>query len=115
MPGLHGAMLPFATALLTLLADAKFRECRRLATLTIRKVDPDVQRRLRIRAAQNGRSMEAELRQIINDAVGNAPDAKKETGRALAEVIRRRFAPYGGVELDIPPREVGREPPDFST
>ena len=53
--------------------------------------------------------------QIINDAVGNAPDAKKETGRDLAEAIRRRFAPYGGVELDIPPREVGREPPDFST
>ena len=55
------------------------------------------------------------MRQIINDAVGNAPNAKKETGRDLAEAIRRRFAPYGGVELDIPPREVGREPPDFST
>jgi plasmid stability protein len=86
-----------------------------MATLTIRRVDPEIQKRLRIRAAQNGRSMEAELRQIINDAVGNAPDAKKETGRDLAEAIRRRFAPYGGVELDIPPREVGREPPDFST
>src|SRR5258708_6712283 len=116
MPGLHGGMrcrgrlacgdsnAYIAVRLETL-----------IATLTIRRVDPEIQKRLRIRAAQNGRSMEAELRQIINDAVGTAPDAKKETGRDLAEAIRRRFAPYGGVELDIPPREVGREPPDFST
>lgn len=85
-----------------------------MATLTVRKVDPDVQRRLRIRAAQNGRSMEAELRQIISDAVGVTPATGEQTGRDLAEAIRRRFAPYGGVELDIPPREVGREPPDFN-
>ena len=86
-----------------------------MATLTIRNIDPEVKKRVRVRAAENGRSMEAELRQIINDAVGNAPDATQETGRDLAEAIRRRFAPYGGVDLDIPPREVGREPPDFST
>ena len=86
-----------------------------MATLTIRNIDPEVKKRVRVRAAENGRSMEAELRQIINDAVGNAPDATRETGRDLAEAIRRRFAPYGGVELDIPPREVGRDPPDFST
>jgi antitoxin FitA len=86
-----------------------------MATLTIRNLDPEVKKRVRVRAAENGRSMEAELRQIINDAVSNAPDATQETGRDLAEAIRRRFAPYGGVELDIPPREVGREPPDFST
>ena len=86
-----------------------------MATLTIRNVDPEVKKRVRVRAAENGRSMEAELRQIITDAVGNAPDTTQETGRDLAEAIRRRFAPYGGVELDIPPREVGREPPDFGT
>ena len=86
-----------------------------MATLTIRNVDPEVKKRVRVRAAENGRSMEAELRQIINDAVGNVPDATQETGRDLAEAIRRRFAPYGGVELDLPPREVGREPPDFGT
>jgi plasmid stability protein len=85
-----------------------------MATLTIRNVDLELHRRLRMRAAQNGRSMEAELRQIINDAVGIAPAAREETGLDLAEAIRRRFAPYGGVELDIPPRELGREPPDFS-
>jgi antitoxin FitA len=84
-----------------------------MATLTIRNVDPEVQKRLRVRAAQNGRSMEAELRQIIKDAVGTSPAPKEESGLDLAEAIRRRFAPFGGVELDIPPRELAREPPDF--
>jgi plasmid stability protein len=84
-----------------------------MATLTIRNVDPEVQKRLRIRAAENGRSMEAELRQILKDAVGASPTRKAESGLDLAEAIRRRFAPFGGVELDIPPREFGREPPDF--
>ena len=81
--------------------------------MTIRNVDPEVQKRLRIRAAENGRSMEAELRQILKDAIGASPAPKAETGLDLAEAIRRRFAPFGGVELDIPPRESAREPPDF--
>ena len=84
-----------------------------VATLTIRNVDPDVHKRLRVRSALNGRSMEAELRQILKDAVGASPAPNAESGLDLAEAIRRRFAPFGGVELDIPPREFAREPPDF--
>ena len=83
-----------------------------MATLTIRNVDPEVQKRLRVRAAQNGRSMEAELRQILKDAVGAAPEAE-ESGLSLAEAIHRRFAPYGGVELEpFPPAPMG-PPPQF--
>jgi plasmid stability protein len=84
-----------------------------MATLTIRKVDPEVQKRLRVRAAENGRSMEAELRQILKDALGDAAGPEKqeeESGLSLAEAIRRRFAPYGGVELEIPPREPAGPP-----
>jgi plasmid stability protein len=88
-----------------------------MATLTIRKVDPEVQKRLRVRAAENGRSMEAELRQILKDAVGGATGAKRqeeESGLSLAEAIRRRFAPFGGVDdLVLPPREPMGEPPEF--
>ena len=31
----------------------------------------------------------------------------------LGTAIHELFAPYGGVELDIPPREPMREPPTF--
>jgi len=79
-----------------------------MATLTIRNIDPEVQKRVRVRAAENGRSMEAELRQIIKDAV-SVNTAKIEEVN-LAEAIRQRFAQYGGVELEIPPREPAGQP-----
>jgi plasmid stability protein len=83
-----------------------------MATLTIRNVHPDVQKRLRVRAAQNGRSMQAELRQILKDAVGPNGEAEKDEVN-LAEAIRRIFEPLGGVELELPPRGPGRRPPNF--
>lgn len=80
------------------------------ATLTIRRLAPEVKDRLRRRAARHGRSMEAEAREILKQALA----ARPETGEDLYAAIRRRFAPLGGVELDLPPREPGRKPPDFS-
>jgi plasmid stability protein len=80
-----------------------------MTTLTIRNIDSTIKERLRVRAAQNGRSMEAELRAILADAV-EAPPAPTLN---LAEAIRRRFAPFGGVELELPPRDLAREPPSF--
>lgn len=82
-----------------------------MATLTVRNVDPDVQKRLRVRAAENGRSMEAELREIIKKAVEANAEPEEVN---LAEAIRRRFAKYGGVELEPHPPTPMREPPDFS-
>jgi plasmid stability protein len=79
------------------------------ATLTIRNLDPAIKERLRVRAAHNGRSMEAELRAILTEAVGT----ERNRDINLAEAIRRRFAPLGGVELDLPAREPTREPPAF--
>ena len=81
-----------------------------MATLTIRNVDAAVKERLRVRAARHGRSMEAEARTILSDAVAAEPD---ESEPNLAEAIRRRFAPLGGVDLALPPREDVGEPPSF--
>ena len=80
-----------------------------MANLTIRKIDPAVKERLRVRAAQHGRSMEEEARRILNDAC-----APVETPRSLGELALELFGPEGGVELDIPARQPLREPPDFS-
>ena len=80
-----------------------------MATLTIRNVDTTVKDRLRLRAARNRRSLEAELRAIVTEVAGTEGRAEVN----LAEAIRRRFAPLGGVELELPPREPARAPPRF--
>jgi len=80
-----------------------------MATLTIRNVDATVKDRLRLRAARNRRSLEAELRAIVTEIAGT--EGRSEVN--LAEAIRRRFAPLGGVELELPPREPARAPPQF--
>ena len=81
-----------------------------MATLTIRNVDAGVKERLRLRAARHGRSMEAEARTILSEAVAGVRDQAEPN---LAEAIRRRFAPLGGVDLELPPREFVDEPPAF--
>lgn len=68
--------------------------------MTIRNIDDDLKSRLRVRAAENGRSMEAEVREILRDAVDKS---KGETG--LGTWMREQFAAVGGVELDIPKRD----------
>jgi antitoxin FitA len=80
-----------------------------MASITIRRLDDAVKARLRIRAARNGRSMEEEARLVLSAALATQP--KRTTN--LAESIRRLVAPLGGVELELPPRELVREPPDF--
>ena len=81
-----------------------------VTTLTIRNVPSAAKERLRVRAALNGRSMEAELRAILNAAL----DSDSDRTENLAEAIRRRFAPFGGLELEEHPAEVVGEPPDFA-
>jgi plasmid stability protein len=80
-----------------------------MASITIRNLDDEVKHRLRVRAAGNGRSMEEEARLILREAVTPEPEPAN-----LARFIRDCFAPYGGVDLELPPREPAREPPDFS-
>lgn len=78
-----------------------------MATLTIRNIDDTVKDRLRIRAAQHRRSLEAELRAIVTEAVAEPAEELD-----LADAIRRRFAPFGGVDdLVLPPRALAEEPP----
>jgi plasmid stability protein len=71
-----------------------------MASITIRRLPENTKRRLRIRAARNGRSMEQEARELLESGLARA-DAKPEN---LGESIRRIFAPLGGVDLKIPPR-----------
>jgi plasmid stability protein len=67
--------------------------------------------RLRMRAARHGQSMEEEARSILRAAL--AGRVEDDSGASLYAAIRARVEPLGGVELDLPPREPQRDPPDF--
>jgi antitoxin FitA len=58
-----------------------------MAILTVRNVPDDVHRALRVRAAQHGRSTEAEVREILAAAV--KPEKRVRVGEALAAIGRR--------------------------
>ncbi len=81
-----------------------------MTMLTVRDLDPHVKDKLRRRAARHGRSMEAEVRQILTDAVEAADDAVD-----LVSSIRRHFAGTG-VQLELPDRSAAQQRPvDFDS
>ena len=71
-----------------------------MATLTIRNLDEEVKRQLRIQGATNNRSMEAEAREILQKAL-----LKTDPDFGLATMIREIVTPYGGIDLDLPDRK----------
>lgn len=70
-----------------------------MAAITVRNLDDDVQRRIKVRAAENNRSMEAEARAILSAAV--APQSFVDHWLRLAEEHR-------GPDLPLPDRSVPR-------
>ncbi|MBM3587766.1 MAG: plasmid stabilization protein [Alphaproteobacteria bacterium] len=77
-----------------------------MASITIRNLDEALKRSLKIRAAEHGRSMEEEARDILRQSI-SCPAPTVDLGQA----IHRRFAVLGGVDLDLPPREATPAPP----
>jgi plasmid stability protein len=73
--------------------------------MTIRNIDDQPKSKLPVCAAEHGRTMDEEERDILRSELATAhkPSAN------LAEAIRKRIAPFGGVVLEIPPREPIRE------
>ena len=79
-----------------------------MASITIRNLAPAVKERLRVRAAQRGHSMEAEARAILQSALDS-----REQRESLVGIMRDLLGPKHGLELQLPPREQGRDPPSF--
>ncbi len=80
-----------------------------MAALVIRKLDDRLKSRLRVQAAHHGRSMEEEAREILRSALSHSTVQHEN----IADAIRRRFAPLGGVELPAIERDQPRRAPDF--
>ncbi|WP_027978082.1 FitA-like ribbon-helix-helix domain-containing protein [gamma proteobacterium L18] len=80
-----------------------------MATMTIRNIDDQLKARLRVQAAMHGRSMEDEARDILRSALSTEPSG----GPSLVESIRARVREFGGVDLELAPREAIRSQVDF--
>jgi antitoxin FitA len=66
-----------------------------MASITVRKIDDELKRRIRIRAAKHGHSLEEEVRLTLE----RAGDESQKPRLNLAEFITSRFDPLGGVDL----------------
>jgi plasmid stability protein len=77
-----------------------------MASITIRNLEESTKRKLKVRAAVHGRSMEQEAREILKNALRSAPQKQGN----LAERIRAIWEPLGGVDLAPYPRQPMRDP-----
>ena len=75
-----------------------------MAAIVIRNLSPETHRALQTRAAEHGRSTEAEVRAILDEAV--RPTARVKLGAALAALAH----PFGGLDLDIARDRTPAEP-----
>ena len=78
-----------------------------MAAITIRKLSEETHRALRVRAAEHGRSTEAEVRAILDEAT--RPSGRVRLGSALVDTFR----PLGGVDLDVERDRSAADPPRF--
>jgi plasmid stability protein len=76
-----------------------------MASMTIRNLDDSLKAKLRVRAAEHGRSMEEEARVLLRDALAAPPH--------LLDVAQRLFGKRHGVDLKLPPRVKARPLPEF--
>jgi len=81
-----------------------------MAALNIRNLDETVKRRLQLRAARQGRSMEAGARAILTEAVREPADSA-----GLFTALLDRFGALGGVDLELPGREEPTRAAGFSS
>ena len=81
-----------------------------MVKLTVRDIADEVHRALRMRASQHGRSMESEVREILECAV--SPAGRVKLGSLLAEIARRaklsdaEFAVFDQARGETPARPV---------
>ncbi len=75
--------------------------------VTVRKLPVETHRALKLRAAQHGRSTEAEIREILEQAV--RPKTRVEIGSELAALGQR----FGGLDVNVTRDQTPTEPAVF--
>lgn len=77
-----------------------------MASLSVRKLDPELYQRLRVRAAKHGVSMEEEVRQILFQTLA-APEK-------ISDVFQKYFGRENGIELETLDQRKAHRPMEFS-
>ena len=80
-----------------------------MARITIRNLDEEIMRKIRLRAIENGRSMEEEAHTILHHALAKDPMPEKGLGTAIHQL----FKTASGIEPEISPRQPMRKSPSF--
>ena len=78
-----------------------------MSAITVRNLPEETHRALKLRAARNGRSTEAEIREILEEAA--RPKDRVKGGSELAAFDRK----FGGLDLDIKRDQTLTEPASF--
>ena len=63
-----------------------------MATVNVRRLDDEVVSRLKRRASSNNRSLESEVRHILEGAAADDREARRDAFRLLASRLRARTA-----------------------
>jgi plasmid stability protein len=78
-----------------------------MSVVTVRNLPEETHRALKLRAARHGRSTEAEIREILEEAV--RPETRVRVGSELAAFGQR----FGGIDLDLAREQEPAEPATF--
>jgi antitoxin FitA len=78
-----------------------------MAQILVRDLPAEVKEGLRVRAAQSGRALETEVRQILIEAVARRPQ------QSLVDALVDAVAAVGGAELELPARTETQRPVTF--
>jgi plasmid stability protein len=78
-----------------------------LAVVTVRNLPAETHRALKLRAAQHGRSTEAEIRDILEEQV--RPKARVKIGSELAAFAKR----FKGLDLNVTRDQTPADPAEF--
>ena len=84
-----------------------------MASITIRNLKDETKKRLRLRAAENGRSLEAEARDVLDRNVLETPLPGVKTGLDLFRGLMAVAEKYGGFDLEPFPDQTIGEPRAF--
>jgi plasmid stability protein len=70
-----------------------------MPSITIRNVSPEAHRRLRIRAAENGRSLQEEVKNMIDAETTKTKDSTKKQVTSWVDEMRSRIMEFGYVDF----------------